>query len=257
MNVLSQFKLNNKTAIVTGAARGLGESMAESLASVGVNVVIADINIEGATKVANRIQKSGVKTLATEVDITKKEQVKSMFKQVINNFNKIDILINNAGICINEAAKKMSNDNWNKVIDVNLNGMFLCSKEAGNVMLNQGFGNIINIASMSGIIVNRPQPQAAYNASKAGVIHLTKSLAAEWAPNIRVNAIAPGYMKTEMTKKYLKDNPSIKKEWLNYTPLKRMGEINEINGAVIFLSSEASSFMTGQTMVIDGGYCIY
>lgn len=257
MRVLKQFRLKERTAIVTGGARGLGKSMAKALASAGANIAIVDKNSNLVEKTAREIKEFGVDTLAMEVNIKEEKEVKNMVSRVRNTFGDIEILLNNAGICKNYPAEHMSFEDWNEVIDVNLSGMFLCSREVGKIMIKQKIGSIINISSMSGLIVNYPQPQVAYNSSKAGVIQLTKSLAAEWAQyNIRVNAIAPGYMGTEMTKKYLKNHPQVKEKWIDSTPMQRMGEPDELQGAVVYLASEASSFMTGHTIVIDGGYCI-
>ena len=257
MNILSQFKLNDYTAVVTGGGRGLGKSMAEALASAGSNVIIVDKNKKLAEKSARELKKYGIETLAISIDITAEKKVIDMVSQIKGKFDSVDILLNNAGISFNKPIEKTDLENWQKVLNVNLTGMFLCSREIGKVMVEQKSGSIINIASMSGLIVNWPQPQAAYNTSKAGVIQLTKSLAAEWAEhNIRVNAIAPGYMKTKMTKEFIKDSPKIKQEWIDSTPLQRMGEPEELRGAVVYLASSASSFMTGNTLVIDGGYCV-
>ena len=161
---------------------------------------------------------------------------------------------NNAGIVKWCEAEKVSEEDWRNVLDVNLNGLFFCCQEVGRHMIERGGGSIINIASMSGAIVNRPQPQASYNASKAAVIHLTRSLACEWAPyGVRVNAIAPGYMATDMAKPFF-DDPKYGGVWIPWTPMNRPGEPEELGPAAIFLASDASSFMTGATLFVDGGY---
>ena len=255
--LLNKFKLNDKVAIVTGAARGLGKAMAEGLADVGADIVIPDIKVDLAEETAKELRQKGVEVLVTETDVTDQKAVKNMVNKTLDRFGKIDILMNNAGIVIHEPAEEMTLDEWKEVIDVNLNGVYLCSREVAQPMIEQESGNIINIASMSAKIVNYPQLQASYNASKAGVEHLTKSLAAEWAEhNIRVNAISPGYMRTDLTKK-LEDEPYVQEEWIEPTPMKRMGEPEELKGAAVYLASEASSFMTGHTLVIDGGYTVY
>ena len=181
MNVFSNFELEGQTAIITGAARGLGKSMATGLAEAGANIVIPDIDYETAQEAAREIQDIGVETLALKCDVTEEDDVKNMVSETVSNFESIDILVNNAGICIHTPAEEMSLEEWKKVMDVNLTGVFLCSREVGKEMIENGGGNIINISSMSGFIVNHPQPQCSYNASKAGVAQLTKSLAAEWA----------------------------------------------------------------------------
>ncbi|MCF8001263.1 MAG: SDR family oxidoreductase [Halanaerobiales bacterium] len=258
MNVLSSFNLENKIAIVTGAARGLGEAMATGLAEAGADIVIPDINYKEAKKAADKISELGVDTLALKCDVTEKSDVQEMVKKVIDEFDRIDILINNAGICKNIAAEEMSLKDWQEVIDINLTGVFLCSQAVAKEMIDNNGGSIINISSMSAEIVNYPQPQCSYNASKAGVSQLTKSLAAEWAKyDIRVNAIAPGYMKTELTAEILEKNPERKEYWIEPTPMKRMGKPEELKGVAVYLASEASSFMTGNIMNIDGGYTLY
>ncbi|MDK2902242.1 MAG: hypothetical protein PWQ93_161 [Clostridiales bacterium] len=257
MDVLASFKLNSKKAIVTGAAQGLGRAMAEALAQAGADVVIADINMENADAAARELQRFGTDIVPIKVDVTDRAQVQQMIDNVSKRWGRLDIFVNNAGIVRNVPAEEMSEEDWHDVINLNLNAVFTCSQIAGRMMIRQNGGVIINIASMSGIIVNNPQPQASYNVSKAGVIMLTKSLAAEWAKyNIRVNAIAPGYMRTSMTEENLKTDMA-KQYWLGLTPMQRAGLPEELGGAVVYLASDASSFMTGHTMVIDGGYTVW
>ena len=257
MSILSKFKLDNQVAVVTGGSRGLGKAMAVGLAEAGANVVISALHIDKAIKTAQEIKKLGVKSIAIKVDVTDENDVNKLVGNVLDEFGKIDILLNNAGICLDSPAEKMTKKQWDDVIDVNLNGVFLCAKAFGKEMIKRKKGSIINICSMSGYIVNYPQRQIAYNASKAAVKHLTKSLAAEWAKyNIRVNGIAPGYMRTEMTKKSI-DAKYMQKYFVEPTPMKRLGEPEELQGAAIYLASEASSFMTGNILIVDGGYTIY
>ncbi|MBS4197629.1 SDR family NAD(P)-dependent oxidoreductase [Lederbergia citri] len=256
MNILDKFNLNDHVSVVTGAARGLGKAMAEALVQAGSNLVIADIDYEEATKTAKKLMKeSGKEVLVVGTDVTKEDSVNNMVDNVVGHFGKIDVLINNAGIVINEKAEEMSIENWYKVIDINLNGVFIVSKAIGKVMIRQKGGSIINVSSMSGIIVNTPQCQSSYNASKAGVIMLTKSLAMEWAKhNVRVNAIAPGYMKTELTKKFFENSGEMVDMWMNSTPMGRPGLPEELGGIALYLASDASSFATGSVFTIDGGY---
>ncbi|MBA7713959.1 Galactitol 2-dehydrogenase [subsurface metagenome] len=208
--------------------------------------------VEVAEQTAEEIRKLGRDSFAMKVDVSKAEDVKNMVAVAKDRFGEIDILINNAGIGQGIPALDMTEEDWDSMIDIHLKGTFLCSQMVGREMVKQKKGSIINIASMSGFIINRPQPQAHYNTAKAGIAHLTKSLAMEWAKfNIRVNAIAPGYMKTPMLKRV---SDKIAEEWLSLSPMGRFGEPYEIKGLALFLASKASTFMTGTTIVIDGGY---
>lgn len=250
------FDLTGKTAIVTGGSTGLGKEMANALSQVGANIVIADINQDLAQVTANEISEANnVQTLAIQTDVTNEEQVKNMVGLTVETFGKVDILVNNAGICQKINAEEQSLDDWKKTMDVNVNGVFLCSKYVGLNMMENKSGSIINIASMSSFIANT-EAQCAYNASKAAVVNITRCLASEWVKhNIRVNAIGPGYMKTDMTKPIFAEGGELA-HVLDLVPMKRLGEPFELGGTVILLASEASSFTTGSTFVIDGGYTI-
>jgi NAD(P)-dependent dehydrogenase (short-subunit alcohol dehydrogenase family) len=255
MSVMEKFNLKGNVAIVTGGARGLGKAMATALAQAGSNIVIADIDLKEAQKTANELQTEGIEAIAIQVDVTQPEQVEHMVNVVTEKFNRIDVLFNNAGIVQHVKIEDMELADWQKTMNVNLNSVFIVSKAVGKIMIKQKRGSIINISSMSGIIVNTPQCQAAYNTSKAAVIMLTKSLAAEWAQhNIRVNTIAPGYMKTELTKPFFEGNSEMVRQWAELTPMKRPGIPEELQGIALYLASDASSFATGGVFVIDGGY---
>ncbi|MGB9677658.1 MAG: SDR family NAD(P)-dependent oxidoreductase [Candidatus Ratteibacteria bacterium] len=255
MEVKELFNLKGENAIVTGAAQGLGEEMAFALAEVGANVAIVDINQKKGEKVAERIKDMGRESIFIKCDVSNKQDVENMVKEVKSRFYKIDILVNNAGIVNNFPAEEMDLKEWEKIIEVDLTGVFICAQEVGREKIKQKKGVIVNIASMSGIIVNNPQPQCHYNTAKAGVIMLTKSLAAEWAKyNIRVNCIAPGYMGTEMVKKAF---PKYGQNWIPLIPMGRIGNPNEIKGPIVFLCSKASSYITGSVFVMDGGYTIW
>lgn len=251
MNSVEKFMLSGKKTIITGGAKGIGKSVAVSFAQAGADVAIIDIDIEKAWNVVKEIEKYGIKAIAVKTDVAKPDEVNNMVISVLNSFKTIDVLFNNAGICINENAEDMLLPSWEKVIDVNLTGVFLVAQAVGRIMIKNKKGSIINTASMSGHIVNNPQPQCAYNTSKAGVIQLTKSLAVEWAKyNVRVNSISPGYISTEMTlsaKQWIST-------WIENTPMKRMGLPEELNGAVIYLASDASTFTTGTDLIIDGAH---
>ena len=255
MGVLDRFALDGETAIVTGAARGLGKEMATALADAGADVAIVDIDIEMAEEVAAELEELGVDTAAVEVDVTDEAEVEAMVEAVTDELGPIDILVNNAGIAANEPAEEMEYETWQRTLDVNLSGVFLCAKHVGRRMLDRGEGRIINIASMSAYNVNVPQPQVGYNASKAGVLMVTKSMAVEWADRgVRVNAIAPGYMRTELVEGVLEADPEMERTWLDNTPMGRLGRPEDLQGIVVFLASEASPYMTGEIVRVDGGY---
>jgi NAD(P)-dependent dehydrogenase (short-subunit alcohol dehydrogenase family) len=255
MGIIEKMKLTGKKAFVTGGARGIGKSISYALAEAGADVAIVDIDLKEAEKTAGQIAKdTGVKTIALKADITVKSQVDEMIAGVLRAFGRIDAAFCNAGICINAPAEEMTYDQWKKVVDINLNGTFLTAQAAGKVMIAQGGGSIINTASMSAHIVNTPQPQCAYNASKAGVIQLTKSMAVEWATkNVRVNCISPGYIGTELTLNSPTLKPLIEK-WNEMAPLKRMGKPEELQGIAVYLAGDASSFTTGSDFIIDGAF---
>lgn len=252
MSVLEQFSMKGKNLLVTGGARGIGCAVAKGFADAGANVCIADVNAKEAQATAKQIEKAyNVKTLALQCDVTNQAQVRDMVNDCIKKFSNIDVLLNNAGICINNDADKMTCEEWKKVMDININGVFYVAQEVGKYMIEQGGGSIINTASMAASMVVWPQPQVAYNASKAAVVMLTKSMAAEWAKhNVRVNCISPGYTRTDLT-------DAIRKDWRDYwnsvIPMGRMAETHELVGAVIYLASDAATYTTGTDIIIDGG----
>jgi len=256
--VLAKFSLKDKKAIITGAARGLGREMALGLAEMGADIGIFEINIKRAGRVAEEIKELGRDAIVVKVDVTNKCEVDKGIEKVLEKFGTIDILINSAGDVNNIAAEDMSEEQWDRLMDINLKGTFLCCQAAGREMIKKKKGNIINISSLSALIVNRPQKQAHYNVSKAGVIMLTKSLAAEWAPyNIRVNTIAPGYMNTELLATVVEKDEDLANEWKYLTPMGRIGEPPEIKCVAVFLASEASAYVTGHVLVMDGGYTVW
>ena len=258
MGIIEKMRLDGKAIYVTGGASGIGKSVATALAEAGADVAIVDINLEGAESTAKEIaEATGSKTIAVKCDVTCKDDVEAMVAKVVDTYGKLDACFNNAGICLNVPAEEMTFDQWNKVININLNGVFLCATAAGRVMLKPGYGSIINTASMSGHIVNVPQPQCAYNASKAGVSMLTKSLAIEWAKKgVRVNCISPGYIGTDLTLNSEALKPLIE-QWNAMAPMGRLGRPEELQSIVVYLAGDTSSFTTGSDIIVDGAFTCF
>src|ERR1700739_1565312 len=236
--------LDGRVAVVTGGARGIGLDTAKALKENGAQIVITDINEDGGQKAAKEHGFDFVR-----VDLTDPNKDAALADRVHTQYGHIDVAFNNAGIAVNANSESCSNEDWHRVIDINLHAVFYCCREFGKIMLKQGKGSIINTASMSGLIANTPQPQASYNVSKAGVIMLTKSLAGEWAKRgVRVNSVSPGYIGTEMTKQGM-TNAEWYKQWLEFTPMGRVGEPREVAAAVLFLAFDASHYFTGSNLV--------
>lgn len=258
MGIINNMRLDGKKAFVTGGAKGIGKSVATAFAEAGADVAIVDMDVELAQKTAEEIaQAAGTKVIAIKADVTSQSEVDAMIQTMLDTFGRIDVAVCNAGIGVNVPAAEMTLAQWQRVIDVNLTGVFLTAQAAGKVMLKQGGGSIINTASMSGHIVNVPQPQCAYNVSKAGVIQLTKSMAVEWADkNVRVNSVSPGYIGTELTL----NDPNLKpmiQQWNSLTPMHRMGKPEELQSVYLYLACDASSFTTGADISVDGAYTCF
>jgi 3-oxoacyl-[acyl-carrier protein] reductase len=246
---MCNLSLENKIALITGGARGIGREIALCFAKEGADIAICDVNLDQAEEVAQEIKKLGRGYLSFKTDVTESQQVQAMIDKILDKFGKLDILINNAGITRDSLILRMTEEDWDKVIAVNLKGTFVCTKVASKVMLKQRSGKIINIASIIGIMGNIGQ--ANYAASKAGIIGLTKSVAKELAPRgVCVNAIAPGFIKTEMTAKLPEE---VQNKMLSAIPLGRFGEPKDVADLALFLSSGSSSYITGQVIQIDGG----
>lgn len=251
-----RLRLDGRVAVVTGGAQGIGAACAEALAEAGALVVIADMNAAAAAAATEALIAKGYKADSLTVNVTKSAEVNAAAAEVIKRHGRVDVLVNNAGVAKSDVrAEDTSDEHWRFHMDVNLDGLFWCCRAFGNEMLKQGSGAIVNIGSMSGLIVNKPQPQSFYNASKAAVHHLSKSLAAEWASRgVRVNAVAPTYIETPLTAFGIEEDPEMYQAWLDMTPMGRVGQPEEIASVVHFLASDAASLMTGAIVVADGGY---
>ena len=250
------FDLTGKKAIVTGGSRGIGQALAEGLAAHGADVaIVVKSTVERGEKVAATIKAAGRDAVVIKADVSDEADVKRMTAEVMRRWGRIDILVNNAGIIYPGNSEDYSLEDFRKTMATNLDGVFLVSREAGKHMISQKSGSIITIGSMSGYIVNWPFRHTAYNVSKAGVHMLTKGLATEWAEHgIRVNAIAPGYIRTELTDEVMKEHPDVvNNEWAKGAVQNRIGSVDELVGATVYLASDSSSFTTGEVIVIDGG----
>ena len=248
-------KVQQKIAIVTGARRGMGKSHALVLAKVGIKVVVSDISLEDCQKVVKEIEKEGGEAMAIKCDVSKKEEVDNMIKQTVEKWGKVDILVNNAGICQFKPFLELTEEEWDRTININLRGYFLCAQACAREMAKKKSGVIVNIASVAMGQVGVGMPALAhYCASKGGIVAMTEALALELASfNIRVNAISPGAIDTPMTEA-LKADPKMMEAILARIPLRRMGKPEEVSNLVLFLASDESSYVTGSTVVIDGGW---
>jgi NAD(P)-dependent dehydrogenase (short-subunit alcohol dehydrogenase family) len=255
MTVLDQFSLHSRRALVTGGNRGLGQAFVRALAEAGAEVAFIARDPEQNEQAVRALAEAGISVTAIQADLTVREELERAIAEAISALGGLDILVNNAGACFHRDAVDVPEDEWDTVFDLNVKALFNCSVAVSQHLRANGGGSIVNIGSISGYIVNRPQNQAAYNASKAAVHQLTKSLAAEWAGDkIRVNAVAPGYVKTEMAPV---DRPEFQRYWIDDAPQKRYALPEEIAPTVVYLASNAASFITGSIVVADGGYTVY
>lgn len=250
------FSLHGKTAIITGGARGIGKTVAEALGHAGADLVLFDLEQDSLEATAGELrERTGRRVLASVVNVTDHGAVRLAIDAAWEQFGPIQLLFNNAGIVLQKPAIESSPEEWRRVIDVNLNGAFNVAQLFGKKLIDNGVaGSIVNTGSMSGTIVNYPQLQASYNVSKAGVVHLTKSLAYEWAEHdIRVNCMSPGYIFTDLTSSVRED---WRDQWAQLTPMKRLGRPEELASTVIYLLADSSSFTTGAELIVDGGFTI-
>jgi NAD(P)-dependent dehydrogenase (short-subunit alcohol dehydrogenase family) len=254
-SLFSQFDLTGKAAIVTGASRGLGVSFARGLVKAGCDLIVAARDMDQLREVALNLEPHGRRVVPVQADIRRQQDVESMVQRSVMEFGKVDILINNAGISAVADAEAMTRDQWQSVIDTNLTALFFCAQCAARQMLRQGSGKIINIASMYGISASSYVSQASYVTSKAGVLGLTRELAVEWAPRgLQVVALAPGFFRSDQTIWAFEQNQELGQKLLAKVPMGRMGKLEELEGTIVYLASSASDYMTGQALILDGGF---
>jgi len=256
--ILERFRLEGRVALVTGGGQGIGRAFCHALGEAGAAVAVVDIEAASGETVAHELSGKGVEAIAVRTDVTDTEQVERMIRTITEHWGQLTIGVNNAGIGNWTDAEKVTRDNWRAVMSLNLDAVLFCAQSEARAMFKHSYGKIINTASMSAHIANTPQRQVAYNTSKAGVIHMTRTLAAEWADRgIRVNSISPGYTRTMLVDKLIAtpEGQKMTKIWLPLIPMKRMAEVTDLQGAVVYLASEASDYMTGADLLIDGGYC--
>ena len=248
------FGLKGKVVVLTGGGRGIGQAVAIGFAKAGAAVAI--FSRTGAQETVRMIEEIGGRAFDYRVDVTKEAEVDRALEQVLADAGSVDVLFNNAGVCLHKDTLEASIDEWKEVIEINLTGEYIMARAVGRIMIERGIkGSIINMASMSGSVVNIPQWQASYNASKAGVIHMSKSLAMEWAPyGICVNSFSPGYINTPMSA----DTPAeLRDAWMPLIPLHRFGETDELMPAILYLASPAAKYTTGTDLIVDGGYTAF
>src|SRR5215831_4056966 len=252
MSVKQLFDLTGRVAIITGGSIGLGRQMAEGLAEMGANLVLCARKAERCQEAVEELQQLGIKAVSRACDVSSQASVQELVDSTISQFGKIDILINNAGISWGAPIEEMRLDDWNKVIETNLTGSFLCAQAVGKIMIRQRRGKVINIASVAGLGGAPPElPAIGYHASKGGVISFTKDLACKWAMrNIQVNAIAPGWFPTHMSSRIIERHKEL---FLSHIPSRRFGNEHDLKGAAVLLASDASNYVTGHVLVVDGG----
>jgi NAD(P)-dependent dehydrogenase (short-subunit alcohol dehydrogenase family) len=250
----ARFRLDGKVAVVTGASAGLGVGFAETLAAAGARLVVAARREERLAALAGRLETGGAEALAVACDVSREADVERLVTCTLERFGRADVLVNNAGTNAVVPAEEESLASWRQVLDVTLTGVFLCAQRFGRIMLEAGSGSIVNVASVLGLVASAQIKQASYCAAKGGVVNLTRELAGQWARRgVRVNALAPGWFESEMTAEMFADQRSLR--WLRARdPMGRAGRADELAGPLLFLASEASSYVTGQVLAVDGGW---
>jgi NAD(P)-dependent dehydrogenase (short-subunit alcohol dehydrogenase family) len=259
-SILERFSLKDRVALVTGAGQGIGRAFAHALGEAGAAVAVVDVSGELAEQVAAELAKKGIASLAVTADVTEPAQIARMVDRVVKKWGKLTIGVNNAGIGGWVNAEEVTPEVWHKIMGLNLDAVLYCAQAEARAMMSHGYGKIVNTASMSGHIVNTPQNQTPYNVSKAGVLHMTRSLAVEWARHgIRVNSISPGYTRTKLVEDLLAtpEGQKMRDAWIPLIPMGRMADVTDLQGTVVYLASEVSDYMTGADLVVDGGYCVW
>ncbi|MFB6136597.1 MAG: SDR family NAD(P)-dependent oxidoreductase [Halobacteriaceae archaeon] len=258
MPVLERFRLDGKAAVVTGGDRGIGRAVATGLAEAGADVVVANRDGDAGAEAAAEIREAtDSEAVAVPTDVTDEEQVASMVEATAERFGGPDVLVNNAGVVVHTPAEEMTREEFERVVETNLTGVFLCAREAGKRMLAGDGGSIVNVSSMSARVANYPQKQVGYNASKAGVEGFTRQLASEWSERgVRVNCIAPGYVRTEMVDQGIEADPESADVWFSEMLTEEMARPEDIAPLAVYLASEASWYVTGESITIDGGYTV-
>jgi len=256
MSTLDRFSLKGKTVIITGASQGIGEAVALGMAEAGANLVLAARNVDKLESVGKKIESIGGRSRAGATDVLKRDDVEAMVGAAVSEFGAVDCLVNNAGINSVKPALDVTEQDWDAVVDTNLKGYFLCAQAAGRVMIEKGSGSIINNASIFG--VRGFHMLTPYISSKGGVVQLTRGLAVEWArKGVRTNCVAPGYTVTEMAKRDIESNPAVLKANLMKIPMNRGAEPREVADVMVFLASDAASYVTGQIICVDGGWSAF